>query len=107
MDRNRNLEKQPNNPLHGVRLVEIMEFLIKKFGWKELGSRIKIKCFTDNPSLSSSLKFLRKTQWARTKVEELYLSSFEKPVPKEKRKDTKDVPPSKDSNEEDYRNNKW
>ena len=66
---------QKNNPLHGVKLVEILEFLEKKYGWEELGRRINIRCFNYDPSIKSSLKFLRKTQWARVKVEALYLES--------------------------------
>lgn len=66
---------QPNNPLHGVRLVDILEYLVNKYGWKELGERITIRCFTHDPSINSSLKFLRKTDWARKKVEELYIRS--------------------------------
>lgn len=68
--------KQPNNPLHGVKLIDILEFLVARYGWEELGKRINIKCFTQNPSIKSSLKFLRKTPWARIKVENLYLNSF-------------------------------
>ena len=71
-------ENQPNNPLHGIKLVTILEHLESKYGWEGLGSRIRIKCFTDNPSIKSSLTFLRKTPWARTKVEELYLHSIRK-----------------------------
>lgn len=67
---------QKNNPLHGIRLVDILEFLVERYGWEELGERINIRCFTNNPSVKSSLKFLRKTPWARAKVEELYLESF-------------------------------
>ncbi|WP_162417342.1 VF530 family protein [Cyclobacterium roseum] len=69
------LASQPSNPLHGVRLVDILEYLQEKYGWEELGNRISIRCFTHNPSVKSSLTFLRKTPWARTKVEELYLRS--------------------------------
>ncbi|MFT6828835.1 MAG: hypothetical protein ACI9Z3_001979 [Roseivirga sp.] len=68
-------EPQPNNPLHGIKLSEIVEFLVKKYGWEELGSRINIRCFTTDPSVKSSLTFLRKTPWAREKVEQLYLRS--------------------------------
>lgn len=63
------------DPLHGVTLEMIVTFLVDKYGWEELGRRINIKCFTNDPSISSSLKFLRKTPWARTKVEALYVSS--------------------------------
>lgn len=67
---------QPNNPLHGVKLTEIMEFLVEKYGWEELGKQINIRCFTHDPSVKSSLKFLRKTPWAREKVEQLYLQNI-------------------------------
>ena len=66
---------QPNNPLHGVKLVDILEYLVQEYGWDNLGNEINIRCFTNNPSIKSSLKFLRKTPWARTKVEELYLDT--------------------------------
>jgi uncharacterized protein (DUF2132 family) len=68
--------EQPNNPLHGITLEIILTRLVEKYGWEELGSRITIKCFTIDPSIKSSLKFLRKTSWARKKVEDLYLKSF-------------------------------
>ncbi len=60
------------DPLHGVTLEQIVQFLEEHFGWGGLGDRININCFNDNPSVKSSLKFLRKTPWARTKVESLY-----------------------------------
>lgn len=66
-------EKQPNNPLHGKTLEMILNHLVAHFGWKNLGLIIKIKCFNENPSIKSSLKFLRATPWARKKVEDLYL----------------------------------
>jgi uncharacterized protein (DUF2132 family) len=73
----RNLNKaQPNNPLHGVKLAEILEHLVDQYGWEEMGRKIKIRCFTNNPSIKSSLSFLRKTPWAREKVERLYLKSI-------------------------------
>ncbi len=65
--------QQPNNPLHGVKLADILEHLVEEYGWEELGMRINIRCFTHNPSIKSSLTFLRKTPWAREKVEQLYL----------------------------------
>ncbi len=65
--------EQPNNPLHGITLEMILVRLVEKYGWEEMGRRIPIKCFTDAPSIKSSLKFLRRTPWARKKVEELYL----------------------------------
>ncbi len=68
--------QQPNNQLHGVELADILEFLVNRYGWEEMGKRINIKCFTQDPSIKSSLKFLRKTPWARTKVEQLYLDSL-------------------------------
>lgn len=66
-------QNQPNNPLHGLRLDTILEQLVAHYGWKELGERITIRCFTHDPSIQSSLKFLRKTPWARERVEGLYL----------------------------------
>jgi uncharacterized protein (DUF2132 family) len=69
-------ELQPNNPLHGISLKEILNFLVEKYGWEELSETVKINCFYANPSINSSLKFLRKTQWARDKVEKLYLNSI-------------------------------
>lgn len=71
-------EAQPNNPLHGVKLADILEVLVKKYGWEELGDRINIRCFTHDPSIKSSLTFLRKTPWAREKVEQLYLRTIKK-----------------------------
>ena len=70
---NTNINPQPNNSLHGITLKTILETLVEKHGWEELGGMIRIKCFNDNPSIKSSLTFLRKTPWARKKVEKLYL----------------------------------
>ena len=67
------METQPNNPLHGKKLETILEELLEHYGWQELGERITIRCFTHEPSIKSSLAFLRKTPWARKKVEDLYL----------------------------------
>jgi len=64
---------QKNNPLHGVKLANLLEELVYEYGWEELGRRINIRCFQNNPTIKSSLKFLRKTPWARAKVEALYL----------------------------------
>jgi uncharacterized protein (DUF2132 family) len=64
---------QPNNPLHGITLEMIVNELVARHGWAELGRMIEIRCFTHDPSVKSSLTFLRKTAWARKKVEELYL----------------------------------
>lgn len=68
--------EQKNNPLHGVKLAEILEALVTEYGWEELGYRIDIRCFNYDPSIKSSLKFLRRTPWAREKVERLYLKTF-------------------------------
>ncbi len=68
------MTNQSKDPLHGKRLDAILEELVEYYdGWDELGKQINIRCFNDNPSISSSLKFLRKTPWARVKVESLYL----------------------------------
>jgi len=66
-------EKQPNNPLHGITLERIVTELVEHYGWGELGIHVKIRCFNSDPSVKSSLTFLRKTPWARKKVEDLYL----------------------------------
>ena len=66
--------EQPNNPLHGIKLEKIINDLVDYYGWEELGKRINIRCFNSDPSVKSSLKFLRKTPWAREKVEKLYIS---------------------------------
>jgi len=67
---------QPNNPLHGIKLADILEFLVEKYGWKEMSLQVDINCFKKDPSIKSSLKFLRRTPWAREKVEYLYLQSI-------------------------------
>jgi uncharacterized protein (DUF2132 family) len=72
------MNTQSNDPLHGLTLKAILEQLLRHYGWEELDRLIRINCFHENPSINSSLKFLRKTQWARTKVEELYISTFKK-----------------------------
>ena len=69
------VETQPNNPLHGKTLEMILTHLVDRYGWEELGKRITINCFREDPSIKSSLVFLRKTHWARKKVEDLYLQS--------------------------------
>jgi uncharacterized protein (DUF2132 family) len=66
-------QAQPNNPLHGITLEAILHHLVATLGWPKMGRRVKIDCFNNDPSISSSLKFLRRTPWARAKVEELYL----------------------------------
>ncbi len=63
----------PRDPLHGITLERIVTDLVAYFGWPELGEQVRIRCFVENPSVASSLKFLRKTPWARAKVESLYL----------------------------------
>jgi len=70
--------EQKNNPLHGITLEVILNHLVDRFGWDVLGQRIRINCFISNPSIQSSLKFLRKTPWARAKVEQLYLDILKK-----------------------------
>ncbi len=71
------MEQQPNNPLHGKTLQMIVEQLLAHYGWEALGDRVNIRCFRDNPSVKSSLTFLRKTPWARKEVEDLYLRTFQ------------------------------
>ncbi len=66
-------DKQANNPLHGVTLEMMLTRLVEDYGWEQLGGMIDIKCFKQNPSIKSSLTFLRRTPWAREKVERLYL----------------------------------
>ena len=77
MERNKNkAEAQPNNPLHGIKLADILEYLVATYGWEALGEIVNINCFRNNPTVKSSLKFLRKTPWAREKVENLYLQNI-------------------------------
>ena len=71
-------QKQPNNPLHGITLEQMLVKLVEHYGFAKLGYLINIRSFSNNPSVKSSLKFLRRTPWARKKVEELYLSTFMK-----------------------------
>ncbi len=78
MEKEDNKKEQPNNPMHGVKLIDVLEFLVAKYDWDELAEKININCFKSNPSIKSSLKFLRKTPWARDKVERLYLDSLDK-----------------------------
>ena len=67
---------QANNPLHGVKLEDILTYLEAVYGWEEMGKRINIRCFKNDPSIKSSLKFLRRTDWARKKVEALYIATI-------------------------------
>ena len=71
-------QDQPNNPLHGVKLKDMLEFLVDEYGWEDLGKIVDIRCFNNNPSMGSSLKFLRRTAWARNKVEKLFLDTKRK-----------------------------
>lgn len=72
------MEERHTDPLHGKTLESIVTTLVNHFGWEELGERINIKCFNSNPSVKSSLTFLRKSPWARTKVEDLYIRIISK-----------------------------
>lgn len=72
------MEPQKNNPLHGVTLKMQVEELVEKYGWSELSQKIRINCFAVDPSVNSSLKFLRRTPWARKKIEDLYFWTFYK-----------------------------
>ena len=69
---------QPNNPLHGITLEKLLTDLVAFYGWPALGKQISIRCFTHDPSIASSLKFLRRTPWARERVESLYVAMREK-----------------------------
>lgn len=71
------MDNQPYNPLHGLTLQTIVTKLVEHYGFEQLGQQIKIRCFTDDPSIKSTLKFLRKTPWAREKVEQLYIKSMQ------------------------------
>jgi uncharacterized protein (DUF2132 family) len=72
---------QPKNPLHGVTLEDVLTQLVDYYGWDGLAQRIAINCFKSDPSIKSSLTFLRKTQWARDKIEKLYIATFSKKNP--------------------------
>jgi uncharacterized protein (DUF2132 family) len=69
-------EQQPNNPLHGITLEMMLVHLVDQYGWDELADRLPVNCFISNPSIKSSLSFFRKTPWARTKLENIYLESL-------------------------------
>lgn len=69
-------QEQPNNPLHGVKLAKIVEDLVEYYGWEQLSYHVDINCFKNDPSIKSSLKFLRKQQWARDQVEELWVDVY-------------------------------
>lgn len=70
------MNHQPNNPLHGITLQRLLEELVDHYGWEELGRIVNVRCFNNDPSVKSSLKFLRRTEWARKEVEQLYLDTF-------------------------------
>jgi len=72
------MEKQPNNPLHGIKLAQMVEALVNYYGFEQLSMHININCFKNDPSIKSSLKFLRRTPWARKKVEDLFLEKMDK-----------------------------
>ncbi len=77
--------QQPNNPLHGITLEQILTKLVNRFGWEDLAERFSINYFKKNPSIKSSLKFLRKTPWAREKIENFYIYKYAKRNPLKKR----------------------
>lgn len=77
-------EKQPNNPLHGITLEQVVTRLERRYGWVYLAANININCFKSDPSVKSSLKFLRRTLWAREKVEALYIAAFSDAEPVKK-----------------------
>jgi uncharacterized protein (DUF2132 family) len=72
------MEAQPKNPLHGITLEQIIKELVGNYGWEQMAKKVKINCFMSNPTINSSLKFLRKNQWARTKVEKMYVDMVNK-----------------------------
>jgi uncharacterized protein (DUF2132 family) len=72
------MDTQPKDPLHGITLKTILEYLVAEYGWKDLSAQIRINCFANDPSINSSLTFLRKTPWARNKVEKLYIRTVRK-----------------------------
>jgi uncharacterized protein (DUF2132 family) len=71
-------EKQPNNPLHGVKLADILAYLVDELGWENMADEIPVRCFQFDPSIKSSLVFLRRTPWARERIEALYLETIKK-----------------------------
>ena len=73
MNNKLNFNDQPKDPLHGMNLITILEILVEQYGWEKLALKVNINCFKKDPSIKSSLKFLRKTQWARDKVEQIYI----------------------------------
>ncbi|MFM6945867.1 MAG: VF530 family DNA-binding protein [Flavobacteriales bacterium] len=75
-------DSQPNNPLHGVKLAQILEELVENYGWEHMAYKVNINCFKNDPSVKSSLVFLRRTAWARNKVEAMYLEMVKKGIKK-------------------------
>ena len=71
-------DQSANDPLHGVTLEQIVQLLVEHYGWRGLGDRIRIRCFNSDPSVKSSLKFIRQTPWARKKVENLYVDTLKR-----------------------------
>ncbi len=78
MDENLEHNNQVNNPLHGIKLADILEYLVLHLGWEKMALLVNIRCFKDDPSIKSSLKFLRTTPWAREKVETMYLLALKR-----------------------------
>jgi uncharacterized protein (DUF2132 family) len=74
------MENQPNNPLHGVKLADILSELVDNYGWEHMAFKVNINCFKHDPSIKSSLVFLRRTPWARNKVEQMFLEMMRKKV---------------------------
>ena len=94
------MNNQPKNPLHGVTLEQILVELEQRLGFKTMGEQVNIKCFTDSPSIKSSLKFLRKTPWARDKVEALYIHTMSnKPLRKPRNKPKQTEPTQPDTSD--------
>jgi len=87
--RNQATEEQLNNPFHGVKLVQVLERLVAYYGWEYLGDRVNIRCFIYNPTMKSSLGFLRRTAWAREHVEDLYLEMLDEKEDRSKENDEK------------------
>ena len=84
---NKSVEGQPNNVVHGIKLKDMLVYLVEHIGWEEMGQRIDINCFNNNPTMGSSLNFLRKTPWAKEKVQQLYIKAVKgqlKPLKKKK-----------------------
>lgn len=73
-----NLQSQSNNPLHGVKLIDMLNYLVENLGWEKMSELVNIRCFKDDPSIKSSLKFLRTTPWAREKVEVMYINALKR-----------------------------